>query len=86
MLTIIREQFAKLPASAISGLRSGLASVALRLRGMATVATGCSGSEVLFHILALLLAFWRTALGIELSVQHVFVTEAVLSFGSKLGS
>ena len=77
MLTIIREQFAKLPASAISGLRGGLASVALQLRGVVTVATGCSGSEVLFHILALLLAFWRTALGIELSVQHVFATEAV---------
>ena len=72
MLTIIREQFAKLPASAISGLRGGLASVALQLRGVVTVATGCSGSEALFHTLALLLAFWRTALGIELSVHHAF--------------
>jgi hypothetical protein len=77
MLAISREQFAELPAPAISGLRGGLASVALQLRGVVTVATGCSGSEVLFHIRALLLAFWRTALGIEISVQHVFATEVV---------
>ena len=77
MLTAIRQQLIKLLAAAISGLRAGLASVALQLRAVVTVATGCSGSEVLFHILALLLAFWRTALGIELSVQHVFATEAV---------
>lgn len=65
MLTIIRQQFAKLPANAISGLRGSLASVALQLQGVVRVATGCSGSEVLFHILSVLLAFWQAALGIE---------------------
>ena len=57
-LAAISQQVVKLPASMISGLRGGLASVALQLRGVVSVATGCSGGEVLFHILSRLLALW----------------------------
>ncbi len=75
MDTIIRTQFAKYDADTINHIRSGIANMAEELGGTVSVATGCSGSDLVFHVLAKLQAFWHETIGIDVSFSHLFACE-----------
>ena len=77
MKTIIERQFAKFAVSRLEWARSGMMHTSAALGGVLSVATGCSGSEVLFHVLDLLVNFWQAMWGITFRVRHLFATEIV---------
>lgn len=58
-------------------IQEGLQSMAGRLGGVLSVATGCSGTDVLLHVLDILAKHWLTVLGVRVAIRHVFSTESV---------
>ncbi len=75
MIEILGAQFQKYDPHMIGTIRQGLANMAAACGGTVGVATGCSGSDLVFHILDKLKAFWVTTLGIEVHIQHLFSCE-----------
>ncbi len=71
---IIERQFANFPAEQIRAVRSGLENASSTT---IHVGTGCSGSEVLMHVLSTLHDFWYRKLGLDAQTKHLFAVEIV---------
>ena len=77
MKTIIERQFAKFAVCRRDWARSGMMDMSARLESVLSVPTGCSGSEVLFHVLGLLVNFWQVMWGSTFRERHPYATELV---------
>lgn len=77
MKSIVAEQFAQLLGSQLAHLRAGLQQLVDTTHGVLRVATGCSGSDLVFHVLHCLSDLWRQRLGLDMRIHHIFATELV---------
>ncbi len=73
--TIVRAQFEKYDPDTISHIRNGIAVMVEQLGGVVSVATGCSGSDLVFHVLTHLQSFWKETIGINVAFSHLFACE-----------
>ena len=69
---IIIAQFSGLSPARQVSLRDHLESFHAASGGRIRVATGCSGSDLIIHVIEELCAFWKTQFGISFSVVHEF--------------
>ena len=70
--TIVDAQYAKLTPARIGQLRAKLLNMHAATGGRLTVATGCSGTDVLLLMLQCLVQKWQEIFGLVFQVEHVF--------------
>lgn len=72
MMAVIDAQYAKLSASQFVQLRSSLARLHTLWGGRLLVGSGCSGTDLVFSVLQNLTTCWRSLLGLDFTVEHLF--------------
>ncbi len=69
-------QFSKLTSAQKMKLRAGYESLTKAVGNTISIATGCSGTDLVIAATEDILRLWRTVFGIDATLQHLFSCES----------
>ena len=72
MVSVIKAQHAKLTPSRLQQLRANLGRLHRHTGGKLLLATGCSGTDLIFKVVADLVSIWCSFFGLVFEVVHLF--------------